>query len=316
MQNRFRRGGRRSGRGGAPGIGPAGLGVIGGLAALAWVLSGVVIVDEKDRATVFRLGKWDRNFGPGLHLHLPWPFEHHEVVRVTQQQTTIGSEEADRQMLTRDENIVEVRFKVFWKYDATHPERSRLNINDSENLLRTAAESVMREAVGKSNLNGVITSERAKLQLDVQKQLTALLNDYQSGILVENIVIEQVEAPAPVRQAFLDVINADQDAEKSRQEAARYANTKIPQARGEAAKIVAAAEGYRQEVVAVATGEAARFDAIYAEYRKAPQVTRERLYLKTMERVLQKSDKLVLDSDSGAVPYLPIDRAGKTGKEQ
>ncbi len=322
MQERFRQrgsggGGRRGGGRGTPNFGPFGFLVIVGIALLAWLATGVVVVDEGSRAAVFRFGKWQTNFTPGLHFHLPSPIETHVLMpSEKQQETRIGSDSNESLMLTGDENIVEVRYRIFWFYDPTNPERFILNVDDGEELLKASAESVMREVVGKSRLDDVITTGRGDISLQVRSQLQALLNDYQAGIQVQNVEIQEAAAPAQVRQAFIDVINAGQDAEKAIQEANKYANDIIPRAEGQAQQVLQDAEAYREQVIANATGEASRFNAILDEYRKAPQVTRERMYLETMERVLGSNDKLVLDSNSGAVPYLPIDpsRSNRQGQ--
>ena len=315
MQERFRQrgngggggGGRRGGGGSVPNFGPLGVLVLGGVAVLAWVLTGVVVVDEGSRAAVFRFGQWQTNFTPGLHFHLPAPIETHVVMpSEKQQQTLIGNDNNEALMLTGDENIVDVRFRVFWFYDPANPENFILNVDDGAELLKASAESVMREVVGKSNLNDVITTGRGTISAQVKAQLQALMDDYRAGIQVQNVEIQEAAAPAQVRPAFIDVVNAGQDAEKTIQEANKYANDIIPRAEGQAQQVQQDAEAYREQVVANATGEASRFNAILDEYRKAPQVTRERMYLETMERVLGNTDKMVLDSNSGAVPYLPI----------
>ncbi|HPE48512.1 MAG TPA: FtsH protease activity modulator HflK [Hyphomonas sp.] len=314
MQERFRQrgngggGGRRRRGGGSPNFGPLGIFVLIGIGLLAWLATGVVVVDEGSRAAVFRFGQWQTNFTPGLHFHLPAPIETHVVMpSEKQQETRIGSDSNEALMLTGDENIVEVRFRVFWFYDPSNPERFILNVDDGAELLKASAESVMREVVGKSKLNDVITTGRSTIQAQVKTQLQALMNDYQAGIQVQNVEIQEAAAPQQVRQAFIDVVNAGQDAEKAIQEANKYANDITPRAEGQAQQVLQNAEAYKEQVIANATGEAARFNSILDEYRKAPQVTRERMYLETMERVLSNTDKMVLDSKSGAVPYLPID---------
>ena len=323
MQERFRNrsggggGGRRRGGGGAPNFGPLGIFVLIGIGLVSWLLTGVVVVDEGSRAAVFRFGQWQTNFTPGLHFHLPAPIESHELMpSEKQQETRIGQDNNEALMLTGDENIVDVRFRVFWYYDPTNPERFILNVDDGEELLKASAESVMREVVGKSKLNDVITTGRGEIQSTVLRQLQALLDDYQAGIRVQNVEIQEAAAPAQVRQAFIDVVNAGQDAEKAIQEANKYANDIIPRAEGQAQQVLQNAEAYREQVIANATGEASRFNAILDEYRKAPQVTRERMYLETMERVLGNTNKMVLDSNSGAVPYLPIDPNRSNSRQQ
>ena len=323
MQERFRNrgngggGGRRRGGGSGPNFGPLGILVLAGIALIAWLMTGVVVVDEGSRAAVFRFGQWQTNFTPGLHFHLPAPIETHVVMpSEKQQETRIGNDSNESLMLTGDENIVEIRFRVFWFYDPANPERFILNVDDGAELLKASSESVMREVVGKSKLDDVITTARGTISQQVKTQLQALMDDYRSGIQVQNVEIQEAAAPAQVRQAFIDVVNAGQDAEKAIQEANKYANDITPRAEGQAQQVIQDAEAYREQVIANATGEAARFNSILTEYRKAPQVTRERMYLETMERVLGNTDKMVLDSDSGAVPYLPLDpvRSSKQGQ--
>ncbi|MBF32740.1 MAG: FtsH protease activity modulator HflK [Hyphomonadaceae bacterium] len=321
MQERFRRGrgngggGRRGG--GGQNFGPFGFIVIGFVALLAWLFTGVVVVDEGETAAVFRFGQWQKNFGPGLHVHLPTPIESHEIMPSQQQQVTeVGSNEDESLMLTGDENIVEVQYRVFWYYDQDDPENFILNVDDGYDLVKAAAESVMREVVGKSNLDDVITTGRNELQAQVREQLQALLNDYRAGVQVLNVEIQEAQAPAEVRDAFIDVVNAGQDAERAVQVANRYANDIIPRARGEAQQILQDAEAYREQVIADATGQANRFTQILTEYQQAPQVTRERMYLESMERVLNRSDKLILDNEAGAVPYLPLDSVNRSRNQE
>jgi len=317
MQERFSRrnsggGGKGGGGGGAGGLGAGGLLIFGLVAAFSWLATGVVIVDEGERAAVFRFGEYQRNFKPGLHVHFPSPIETHEIMpSERQQETQIGINQAESLMLTGDENIVDVQFRVFWYYDGESPENFILNIDNGAPLVKAAAESVMREVVGKSTLDAVITTGRGEIAETVKDQLQALLGDYDSGVTIENVEIQDARNPGPVRDAFIDVINAGQDAERAVQEANRYANDIVPRARGEAQKILQDAQAYRDQVIADATGQADRFSQILREYRKAPQVTRERMYLETMERVLNRTDKLILDNESGAVPYLPLDRVNR-----
>jgi membrane protease subunit HflK len=319
MQERFsaRRRGGGNGGGGAkgPSIGPAGLIGLAVVGAIAWLATGIVVVDEGERAAVFRFGEYQKNFTPGFHIHLPAPIETHEILPSERQQETqigVGSQ-GESLMLTGDENIVDVQFRVFWFYDGENPENFILNIDDGRPLVKAAAESVMREVVGKSTLDAVITTGRGEIASNVRNQLQALLNDYGAGVTVENVEIQDARNPGPVRDAFIDVINAGQDAERKVQEAIRYANDIVPRARGEAQQVLQNAQAYRDQVIADSTGQADRFKLILREYQRAPQVTRERMYLETMEKVLNRTDKLILDNDSGAVPYLPLDRVNRAG---
>ena len=317
MQERFSRRGRGNGGGGGrrpPSLGPGGFIVLGVVALISWLATGVVIVDEGERAAVFRFGEYQKNFTPGLHVHLPAPIETHEILpSERQQETQVGINQGESLMLTGDENIVDLQYRVFWYYDGENPQDFILNIDNGTPLVKAAAESVMREVVGKSTLDAVLTTGRGEIASIVRDQLQELLADYGAGVQVENVEIQEALAPAPVRADFIDVINAGQDAERLVQEANRYANDIVPRARGEAQQILQDAQAYRDRVIADATGEADRFTQILIEYQKAPQVTRERMYLETMERVLGRTDKLILDSNSGAVPYLPLDRVNRSG---
>ncbi|MEM7767871.1 MAG: FtsH protease activity modulator HflK [Pseudomonadota bacterium] len=316
MQERFRqgfggRGGKGGGRGGR-GIGPVGFGVVGLVAVLAWLSTGVVVVDAGEQAAVFRLGKWQTNLPSGFHVHLPVPIEEHVLVPVeSQNQIRIGDVRDESLMITEDENIADIQFSVFWKVKTDAPQDYVLNVKDPQAAVRMVAESVMREVVGKSPLQSVITTERDVVQQEVRDQTQALLDDYRAGIEVLDVQIAKSDPPQQVIEAFNDVNRAEQDAETNVNEANRDANQVVPRARGEAEQILLQAQGYREQVVADANGEAARFISIYDEYRQAPQVTRERMYLETMEKVLGSADKTILDSESGAVPYLPLDRVAR-----
>lgn len=318
MQERFssrRRGGGGGGGAKGPSIGPAGLIGLAVVGAVAWLATGIVIVDEGERAAVFRFGEYQKNFNPGFHIHLPTPIETHEILPSERQQETqigVGSQ-GESLMLTGDENIVDVQFRVFWFYDGENPENFILNIDDGRPLVKAAAESVMREVVGKSTLDAVITTGRGEIASTVREQLQTLLSDYGAGVTIENVEIQDARNPGPVRDAFIDVINAGQDAERKVQEAIRYANDIVPRARGEAQQVLQNAQAYRDQVIADSTGQADRFKLILREYQRAPQVTRERMYLETMEKVLNRTDKLILDNESGAVPYLPLDRVNRAG---
>ncbi|MCU0730310.1 MAG: FtsH protease activity modulator HflK [Hyphomonas sp.] len=320
MQERFRQrrgggggGGRRRGGGGGgaqmPTLGPLGAAVIGGVVLLSWLSTSVVVVDPTQQAAVFRFGKWQTNFGPGLHFHLPAPFESHTLLNVeTRNEISIGTSDQESLMLTQDENIVDIQFSVFWKIDTANPENFLLNVRDPQAAVSRVAESVMREVVGKTRLQNIITTERDAVQQAVAAQTQALLNEYNAGIEILSVTIGKSDPPQQVIEAFNDVNVAEQDAETKTNQATQFANEIVPQARGTAQRLLQEAEAYRDRVIADAGGEAARFDQIYEEYRKAPRVTRERMYLETMERVLGRTDKMILDQNSGAVPYLPLER--------
>ena len=324
MQERFRQrrggggGGRKGGGGGRGGAGGGGLGrgagplgilVIVGVGLLAWLSTSVVVVDPTQQAAVFRFGKWQANYGPGLHFHLPAPLESHRLIQVeTRNETRIGNTQDESLMLTQDENIVDIHFSIIWKVDTQNPENYVLNVRDPDTTVAMVGESVMREVVGKTRLQEIITTERDQVQQQVAEQTQTLLNEYRAGVQILQVQIGKADPPQPVIEAFNDVNVAEQDAETLTNQATQFANQIVPQARGTASRLQQEAEAYRDQIVADANGEAARFDQIYEEYRKAPRVTRERMYLETMERVLERSDKLILDQDSGAVPYLPLER--------
>ncbi|MEO0465299.1 MAG: FtsH protease activity modulator HflK [Pseudomonadota bacterium] len=312
MQERFRRvggGGGGKGRGVGRGFGPFGFIVVALVALLAWLATGVVVVQPGEQAVIFRFGEHKTNLPPGLRVHLPVPIETHELVDVQEQrQINIGGSRDESLMITEDENIVDIQFSVFWKVRPANPEDYILNVKEPEAAVQMVAESVMREVVGKSALQNVITTERDVVQSEVQDQVQALLDEYRAGIDIIDVQIARSDPPQQVIEAFNDVNRAEQDAAANINQATRFANQIVPEARGQAQIILQQAEGYREQVIADASGEAARFTSIYNEYRQAPQVTRERMYLETMEKVLGNAEKTILDSDSGAVPYLPLNR--------
>ncbi|MEM9668329.1 MAG: FtsH protease activity modulator HflK [Pseudomonadota bacterium] len=313
MQERFRGrgGGRRNGGGGSGrGLGKGGLFVLATVAIVAWLASGVVIVDAGQQASVFRFGKWTTNFSSGLHFHLPVPIETHEIIPVEErQELSIGQTTDESLMLTADENIVDTQFSVFWKVKTDAPQDFILNVKSPRDAVRQVAESVMREVVGKSNLENIITNDRAAVQLEVQTQAQALLDEYRAGIELLDVQIRKADPPAQVIAAFNDVNVAEQDAETRINQARQEANRVVPEARGTAERLLRESEGYRDQVIADANGEAERFNLIYDEYRQAPRVTRERMFFETLEQVVGQSEVIILDSESGAVPYLPLDRA-------
>ncbi|MEO1476638.1 MAG: FtsH protease activity modulator HflK [Pseudomonadota bacterium] len=313
MQERFRgrRGGRGRGNGGSGrGMGRGGFFVLIGVALVAWLASGVVIVDAGQQASIFRFGKWTTNFGPGLHFHLPAPIETHEIVPVEErQELSIGQTTDESLMLTADENIVDIQFSMFWKVKTDAPQDFILNVKQPRDAVRQVSESVMREVVGKSNLQSLITNDRAAVQLEVQNQAQGLLDEYRAGIEILDVQIRKADPPGQVIAAFNDVNVAEQDAETRINQARQEANRVVPEARGTAERLLREAEGYRDQVIADANGEAERFNLIYDEYRQAPRVTRERMFLETWEKVVGQTEIIILDNESGAVPYLPLDRA-------
>jgi membrane protease subunit HflK len=312
--------GGKGGRGGKGGKGGGGFAllVLVALGLFAWVgTSGWYIVQPQEVGVVRRLGEFNRQDGAGFHLKLPAPFERADRVAVERTQTEeIGFEtlrgDATRDvaeeslMLTGDENIVDIDFTVIWR--VRNASEYLFFIRDPDNAVKAVAESAMREVVGGRNLEPIITTERTEVEDEARRLMQEMLDSYQAGIFVRSVNLRQAGPPPEVIAAFRDVVNAEQDAEAAVNEATAYQNDIVPRARGAAARIVQEAEAYRARVVAAAEGEATRFNLIYDEYRAAPEVTRRRMYLETLEVVLGSSDKILIDGEAsgGVVPYLPL----------
>jgi membrane protease subunit HflK len=324
MQERFRRrgGGNGSGGGGSGGgrpgrgLGTAGLAILLGIGVVGWLMTGVYQVNEQEIAVVLRFGKLERTEGPGFHIRLPNPIEDARIVPInTITETKIGERgEEESLMLTGDENIVDINFSINWKINS--PQLYLFNIADPKELIQQVGESAMREVVGTSQFEPITAGDRTGVEARVRDLMQQTLNAYQSGVEVMSISLKQAQAPAEVLDQQRDVSNAEQDKAKRENDANAYRNDVVPRARGEAQKIIQDAEAYKAASVAIAQGDAERFNLIYEQYQKAPKVTRERMYLETMERVLGRSNKVIVDSKNGAVPVLPLDvfRNDKTEK--
>lgn len=318
-QDRLRRvlpGGNLGGRGFA-------LIVLGVLAL--WGFSGFFRVEPDELGVVLRFGKQVREVQPGLNYHLPYPIEKvltPKALRINK--IDIGMRIVDdlrrggtatrdvpeeSLMLTGDENIVDVDFSVLWKVKPTGVGDYLFNIQNPEGTVKAVAESAMREVIGRSEIQPILTGARQTIENAVQELMQRTLDHYGAGILVQQVQLQKVDPPSQVIDAFRDVQAARADLERAINEAQTYANRVVPEARGRVAQITQAAEAYKQQTVAEATGQTARFLKIYEEYKKAPDVTRERMYLETMERILGGTDKIILDSGVGGssvVPYLPL----------
>jgi len=305
--------GRDQFRGGLPGGRWA---LIGGVLAVVafWGLNSIYTIDPQEVGVELRFGAPKPELStPGLHFHL-WPIETVERVTVTVNQTTIGSPAAggrasgdDGLMLSGDQNIVDVRFSVFWA--VSDPTQYLFNVRDPEDMVRTAAESASREVVGRRPVNDVLRGDQAGIEAQVQQITQTILDSYGLGVAVSQISIEGAAPPAEVADAFNEVQRAEQDEDRVQEEARSYANTLLGDARGRAAALREDAAAYTNRVVQEATGEAERFNAIYAEYVNAPDVTRKRLFLETMEEVLGGSEKVLIEngaSGQGVIPYLPL----------
>jgi membrane protease subunit HflK len=299
-----------------------------GLAAVAlWGFSGFFRVEPDELGVVLRFGQEVREVQPGLNYHLPYPIESvltPKALRVNKidigmRQVEDGRRSATREvpeeslMLTGDENIVDVNFSVLWKVKPTGVGDYLFNIQNPEGTVKAVAESAMREVVGRSEIQPILTGARQTVENAVQELMQKTLDHYGAGILVQQVQLQKVDPPAQVIDAFRDVQAARADLERLQNEAQTYANRVVPEARGKVAQITQAAEAYKSQTVAEATGQTSRFLKIYEQYKKAPDVTRERMYLETMERVLGGSSKIVVDTGKnaqGVVPYLPLNELG------
>ena len=313
--NKFLPGGSSSG--GKP------IGLILIIIAFVWLASGLYRVGPDEQGVVLRFGKFVKTTQPGLHYHIPLPVETVQTPKVTKvnridigfrserdsgfsQGGGVADVPQESLMLTGDENIVNIDFSVFWVIKDAG--KFLFEIQDPEGTVKAAAETAMREVIAKSKIQPVLTEGRAQIEIETQEIIQSILDEYNSGIQITQVQTQKADPPDQVIDAFRDVQAARADMERSKNEAEAYANDVIPRARGEAAKIMQAAEAYKQKVVAQAEGEASRFISIYNEYAKAKEVTQERMYLETMEKVLADIDKVIIDknSGSGVVPYLAL----------
>ena len=264
----------------------------------------VHIIDEAEQGVVLRFGKYNRTLSPGINLTLPRPFESMHPVNVS----SIRSLEDRGNMLTQDENLVEFVYKV--QYRVASAQDFLFKVRDPETTVRQSAESALRESVGTNRLDAILEGiQRETIRIETQRVLQETLDRYEAGIMISEFNLEDVNVPVAVREAYSDVIRAREDKERFIEEARVHANSVIPEARGQAARIIQEAEGYRESTVALAEGEAQRFNQLLTEYQKAPDITRKRLYLQTMESVLGRSKKVLLDAQSsGNLLYLPLDQ--------
>ncbi|MBN9600311.1 MAG: FtsH protease activity modulator HflK [Afipia sp.] len=302
------------------------------VAALAiWGLSGFFRVQSEELGVVLRFGKHVRTVQPGLNYHLPYPIETVMLPKALRVSTlnigmTLMDDPARRGrtmrdvpeeslMLTGDENIVDVDFTVLWRIKPDGVGDFLFNIQNPEGTVKAVAESAMREVIGRSNIQPILTGARNTTEAAVHELMQKTLDSYGAGILIQQVQMQKVDPPQQVIDSFRDVQAARADLERLQNEAQTYANRVVPDAKGRASQILQGAEGYKEQAVAEAKGQTARFLKVYDEYKKAPDVTRERIYLETMERVLGNADKLVLDQGSssspGVVPYLPLNELGR-----
>ncbi len=318
--------GGNNGGGGGGGLGGPGFsrrGVLLGMAALvlAWAFASFYTVRPEERSVELLFGEFSGIGSPGLNF-APWPVMTHETVQVTTERVTeVGTGRAGLDtglMLTRDEAVVDIEFQVVW--NISDPSRFLFNLADPRETVRASAESAMRDIIARSELSPILNRDRGAIAADLQANLQGLLDSYDSGIRVVRVNFDKADPPQEVISAFRDVQSARQERDRLQREADAYANRVLAEARGEAAEIREQAEGYRAEVVNNAEGEASRFVSVYKEYVNAPEVTRKRMYLETMEQVLGGMNLTILDnvtggeSGSGVLPYLPLNELGRTNR--
>ncbi len=320
---------------GGGGFGAPGILIVVVLGIGFWLLSGFYTVEPNQVGLNLVFGKYIGKTSPGLNYNWPYPIGDVDKLNVTDRNavnvgftsqpdytrpnaaTQVDVPE-ESLMLTGDENIADVKFVVFWQIDPSQPENYAFNVADPRETVKAVAESAMREVIGQSQIQDILTAGRKVIEPKVQKLMQDILVSYNAGVLVLQVQLQSVDPPAEVIASFRDVTAAQQDQSRLRNEAQAYANKAVPVARGKAAAIVQEAEGYKLQTVAEAKGQASRFDQVYTQYKNAPAVTRERLYIETMQNIFAKTDNVIIDDPSGkgsgVVPYLPLPRLDNKGE--
>ncbi|MDO9114426.1 MAG: FtsH protease activity modulator HflK [Polaromonas sp.] len=292
-----------------------GMGVIAAIALLVWIGSGFYIVNAGERGVVLRFGKFLETTMSGPRWHLPYPFESVEVVNVEQVRTVeVGYRNnvkskvlKESLMLTDDENIIDIQFAV--QYILKNPEDFLFNNRHPEDAVLNAAETAIRQIVGKNKMNFVLYEGRAEVAAQATKLMQEILDRYKTGINISKVTMQNAQPPEQVQAAFDDAVKAGQDRERQKNEGQAYANDVVPKARGAASRLLEEADGYKQRVIASAEGDASRFKQIVAEYNKAPVVTRDRMYLDAMQQILSSTSKVLVDQKGGNnLLYLPLDK--------
>ena len=320
---------RKGGGGSVPGGGEPGdggpkryggsIGLLVGLLLLLWIGSGFYIVNEGQRGIVLRFGKYVESTQAGLRWHLPYPIEVVESVNVSQVRTVeIGYRNNVRSkvlkeslMLTDDENIIDIQFAV--QYILKNPEEFLFTNREPENAVLQAAETAIREIIGKSKMDFVLYEGREQVAAKATELMQGILDRYKIGIAISKVTMQNAQPPEQVQAAFDDAVKAGQDRERQKNEGQAYANDVIPKAKGNAARLLEEAEGYKQRVIASSEGEASRFKQVLVEYSKAPGVTRDRLYIDMMQQVLTNTSKIMVDQKGGNnLLYLPLDKLIQT----
>ncbi|WP_079434942.1 FtsH protease activity modulator HflK [Zoogloea sp. LCSB751] len=292
-----------------------GIGLIAAFAVVVWLASGFYIVDASQRGIVLQFGRFQESTEPGLRWRLPYPIQTHELVNLTGVRTVeIGYRGSERNkvlkealMLTDDENIVNIQFAV--QYILKDPQQYLFNNRNSDDSVIQAAETAVREIVGKSKMDFVLYEGREQVAANAQKLTQDILDRYATGIQVSKVTMQNAQPPEQVQAAFDDAVKAGQDRERQKNEGQAYANDVIPRARGAASRLIEEADAYKGRVVAQAEGDASRFKQIYTEYAKAPEVTRQRMYIDTMQQIFSNTSKVMVDArGSGNLLYLPLDK--------
>ncbi len=288
-----------------------------------WLGSGFYIVDEGKQGIVLTLGEYSDSTEPGLRWHIPYPIEEYQLIDVKRMrfvevgyratgQKLVGSVPKEALMLTQDENIVDVRIAV--QYQVKNARNYLFNVVDPDLTLKQSVESAVREVVGGNRMDFILKEGRSQIASDTQTVLQRILDDYETGLLVSTVNLQDAQPPEEVQDAFTDAVKAREDEIRQKNEAEAYKNEILPKARGLAARKIEEANAYQEKVIAQARGEAERFEKLLIEYEKAPEVTRQRLYLETMEQVLKSSPKVFMDANqnNGPLLYLPIDQMMKS----
>jgi len=297
-----------------------GLGFLAVGAVALWSASGFYIVDEGNRGVVTRFGEYVETTQPGLNWHVPTPVENVEVINISQQrflevgyrsggsrQRGMGSVPKEALMLTKDENIVDIRMAV--QYQVNDAKKYLFNINNQTATLKQVTESVERGVIGGNTMDFVLTEGRSQVVADIKAGIQAVIDSYDAGILITSVNLQDAQPPEQVQSAFEDAIKAREDKQRLINEAETYANDVVPKARGAAARLTQEAEGYKSRIISAAEGDVSRFSQILKEYKKAPKVTRQRIYLDTMEEVMSGTDTVLVDvKGSNNMMYLPLDK--------
>ncbi|MDE0309420.1 MAG: FtsH protease activity modulator HflK [Acidiferrobacterales bacterium] len=294
--------------------------LVAAIAFVVWVTSGLYVVEQGEQGVELRFGKYTQTTGAGLRWHMPMPIEEVLIVnvqkvntvevgyRVNEQNRQLNPVTREALMLTADENIIDIQFAV--QYDIKDPKDLLFNVSDPLHLVvRQATESAVREIVGGNSMDFAITEGRAEIAQGTKVLLQEILDRYKTGVNIRAVEMQNAQPPAEVKAAFDDAVKAREDEERLKNEAEAYYNDVIPRARGQAARLLQEADAYKESIIARAEGEASRFEQIFEEYEKAPQITRVRLYLESLEQVLNNSTKLLIDQTNGNnIIYLPLDQ--------